>query len=51
MDLRATKDAPNVKECEAQVELSNSEFNLLRIRAVLYDDGSIRTGYELSEIE
>lgn len=51
MDLTVVKQEPALKECEAHVELSNGEFKLLRIRAILDDDGSVRTGYELSEIE
>ena len=51
MDLTQVRQEPNVKECEARVELSNGELKGLRIRSVMYDDGSVRTGYELSELE
>lgn len=40
-----------VKDCEARVELSNGEFKIMLVRAVLDDDGSVRTGYELFGIE
>ena len=51
MDLTLATQEPTLRECESHVELSNGEFKLLRIRAILDNDGSVRTGYELSEVE
>lgn len=51
MDLTPVTQEPAIKECKAHVDLSNGESKLLRIRAILDADGTVRTGYELSEIE
>lgn len=50
LGLKTVKQTPDIKECEAQVELSKGEFKHMLIRAVL-EGGAVRTGYELSEIE
>ncbi len=50
-DLRSVRQEPSVKECVAQAELSNGEFKVLRMRAIRDEDGTVRSGYELSEIE